>query len=145
MYLLTVNAAGGDTVQVHGTAQATVINTGPGANVVQVAADSGLLGSVLRGPLIVAAGNGANTLAVSEANNNPIGDAVAVTAGQIVGQGPSSFAPGALPFQIDYSGAFAVVGLTTGSGADLVTVVGTAAQAAPDQHRHRVPATTASA
>ena len=105
-------------------------HTGPGANVVQVAADSGLLGSVLRGPLIVAAGNGANTLAVSEANNNPIGDAVAVTAGQIVGQGPSSFAPGALPFQIDYSGSFAVVGLTTGSNADLVTVVGTSANAA---------------
>lgn len=124
LYLLTLDAGGGDTVEVHGTAVATSVATGPGANTVLVAPDAGLLGNALHGQLVVNAGSGGNTLAVSEANNST-GDAVAVTADSIVGQGPSSEAPGAVAFQIAYGGNFGVVGLTTGSGDDLVTVLGT--------------------
>ncbi len=137
LYLLTLNAAvgvsnvAGVDVQIHGTANATVINaSGPDANIIQVAGDVGLLGSVLTGPLVINAGSGANTLAVAESNNNSTGDTVLVTASLIVGTGPSSFTPGALPFLIDYTGQYQTVGLTTGSGVDLVNVLGTSADVA---------------
>ena len=119
LYLLTVETVAGGVLDIHGTANATLIVATGGNSIVRVAADSGLLGNVLNGPLVVDASGSGNALEVAENHNNPTGDAVTVTSNEIAGTG-------AARFQIYYTGSYRVVGLSTGSGADLVTLANAA-------------------
>ncbi len=119
LYLLTVETVAGGVLDIHGTANATLIVATGGNSIIRVAADSGLLGNVLNGPLVVDASGSGNALEVAENNNNPTGDTVTVTSTEIAGTG-------AAPFQIYYTGSYRVVGLSTGSGADLVTLANAA-------------------
>jgi len=127
LYLLTVQA-GSDVaaveVDVHGTANATLVLAPDGNTVIRVASDSGLLGSVINGPVVVDSGNSSNILEVAEDNNrNSTGDTVAMASTEILGHLAGEIAgQGALPFAIYYTGVYQVVGLTTGSGPDNITL-----------------------
>ena len=112
----------GGVLDIHGTANATLIEAMGGNTIIRVAPDSGLLKNVLNNPLVINAGGSGNILAVAENRNNPTDDSVLVTATEIGELGPTP------TFQIDYTGSYNVVGLTTGSGDDQIGLFSTSSQ-----------------
>ncbi len=114
-------SSGNNAVGVESTAAQTIIAAGAGNDTVCVsAANGGLLGNVLNGPLLLALGGGSNQLAVFEPNATTA-DKLFVASNQIVGQG-------AQPFTIDYSASGGTMGggvsLVTGSGNNTIVVSG---------------------